>query len=63
MKHVKKKIRDEGTMAKSAMPEQCGLLRTIQMVVSGYDRRTCSKTFNPRVVIQAVACGCRKTES
>ena len=38
MGRVKKKIEGEGVMIKNAIPEQYGLLRTIQMVVNGYNR-------------------------
>ena len=37
MIRVKEKIEKEGVMAKKAIPEQYGLLRTIQMVVNGYN--------------------------
>ncbi len=37
MSRVKKEIEGKGVMAQNAIPEQYGLLRTIQMVVNGYN--------------------------
>lgn len=36
MKQVKKEVRDQGIMAKNAIPEEYDLLRTVQLVVNGY---------------------------
>ena len=36
MLRVKRKIRAEGVMVKNAIPEEYGLLRTIQMTICGY---------------------------
>ena len=38
MGRVKEKIEGAGVMRRNAIPEQYGLLRTIQMVVNGYGR-------------------------
>ena len=38
MRRVKEKIKGEGVTIRKAIPEQYGLLRTIQMVVNGYSR-------------------------
>lgn len=38
MSTIKKEIKAQGVMGKSAIPEQYGLLRTIQMTICGYYR-------------------------
>ncbi len=44
MSYVTEKIKSMGVMKKNAMPEQYGLLRTIQLVTCGYSRNTVDKS-------------------
>ena len=38
VRRVKRKILSEEKMIKNAIPEECGLLRTIQMTICSYSR-------------------------
>jgi len=50
MARVKSRVKDEGRMGKNAIPEEYGLLRTIQLTICGYSAKAHGDTMNDAAV-------------